>query len=181
MNRPTCSLLATLSFAASVAPSGLRADVTPGLVAPSLRPGVSTTTLAGTGRAGNDDGPGDRATFMLPTVVRYAADGTLYVVDTAGQRIRAISPAGVVTTVAGGGEPTPDGLAVAGAYRDGPAASARFADPTGLALGPDGALATQLPGLLQQGGDAARALRELADFLDRHPEALLRGRREAPR
>ena len=140
MNRRTCSLLATLSFAASVAPLGLRADVTPGLVAPSLRPGASTTTLAGTGRAGNDDGPGDRATFMLPTVVRYAADGTLYVVDTAGQRIRAISPAGVVTTVAGGGEPTPDGLAVAGGYRDGPAASARFDDPTGLALGPDGAL-----------------------------------------
>ena len=46
-------------------------------------------------------------------------------------------------------------------------------------LGPDGALATQLPGLLQQGSDAARSLRELADFLQRHPEALLNGRREA--
>jgi paraquat-inducible protein B len=46
-------------------------------------------------------------------------------------------------------------------------------------LGPDGALATQLPGLLQQVSDAARSLRELADFLQRHPEALLNGRREA--
>ena len=36
-------------------------------------------------------------------------------------------------------------------------------------LGPDGALATQLPGLLQQVRDAARSLRELADFLQRHP------------
>ena len=48
-------------------------------------------------------------------------------------------------------------------------------------LGPDGALATQLPGLLQQVSDAARSLRELADFLQRHPEALLNGRREASR
>jgi paraquat-inducible protein B len=46
-------------------------------------------------------------------------------------------------------------------------------------LGPDGALATQLPGLLQQVSDAARSLRELADFLQRHPESLLNGRREA--
>jgi paraquat-inducible protein B len=47
------------------------------------------------------------------------------------------------------------------------------------AIGPDSALASQLPGLLQQVSAAARAIRELADFLDRHPEALLRGRHEA--
>jgi paraquat-inducible protein B len=46
-------------------------------------------------------------------------------------------------------------------------------------MGPDSALATQLPGLLQQLNDAVRSVRELADFLDRHPEALLRGRHEA--
>jgi paraquat-inducible protein B len=46
-------------------------------------------------------------------------------------------------------------------------------------LGPDGALATQLPGLLQQVSEAARSLRELADYLQRHPEALLRGRQGA--
>ena len=50
----------------------------------------------------------------------------------------------------------------------------------GSTLGPDGALATQLPALLQQVSEAARSIRELADFLDRHPEALLRGRHEAP-
>ncbi len=47
------------------------------------------------------------------------------------------------------------------------------------AIGPDSALATELPGLLQQVSDAARSIHELADFLDRHPEALLRGRQEA--
>ncbi len=48
-------------------------------------------------------------------------------------------------------------------------------------LGPDGALATQLPQLLQQASDAARSIRELANFLERHPESLIRGRQEAPR
>jgi paraquat-inducible protein B len=47
------------------------------------------------------------------------------------------------------------------------------------AIGPDSALAGQLPGLLQQVTEAARSIRELADFLARHPEALLRGRHEA--
>jgi len=47
------------------------------------------------------------------------------------------------------------------------------------AIGPDSALASELPGLLQQMSEAARSIRELADFLDRHPEALLRGRHEA--
>jgi hypothetical protein len=99
-----------------------------------------TRTLAGTGAAGNADGPAARATFMLPTVVRYGPGGTLYILDTAGQRVRALSPGGTVTTVAGGGDPTSDGLAVAGGFADGPASAARFNDPTGLAVGSDGSL-----------------------------------------
>ncbi|HEY6457081.1 MAG TPA: MlaD family protein [Steroidobacteraceae bacterium] len=59
-------------------------------------------------------------------------------------------------------------------------AAQNAAQAAGSTLGPDGALATQLPALLQQVSDAARSIRELADFLDRHPEALLRGRHEAP-
>ncbi|HEX3836291.1 MAG TPA: MlaD family protein [Steroidobacteraceae bacterium] len=54
------------------------------------------------------------------------------------------------------------------------------AQSAGSTLGPDGALATQLPALLQQVSEAARSIRELADFLERHPESLLRGRHEAP-
>lgn len=37
--------------------------------------------------------------------------------------------------------------------------------------------ATDLPRLMRELTDAARSVRELADYLDRHPEALLRGRR----
>ncbi len=58
-------------------------------------------------------------------------------------------------------------------------AAQQAAQSAGSTLGPDGALATQLPGLMQQLSEAARSIRELADFLDRHPEALLRGRQEA--
>ena len=99
-----------------------------------------TRTLAGTGAAGNENGPAQHASFMLPTVVRYGSGGVLYVLDTAGQRVRAISPGGTVTTLAGGGNPTPDGLAVVGAFADGPGLQARFNDPTGLAVGSDGSL-----------------------------------------
>jgi len=44
-------------------------------------------------------------------------------------------------------------------------------------LGASGAQSADLPRLMQQLRDAARAVRELADYLNQHPDALLRGRR----
>jgi len=44
-------------------------------------------------------------------------------------------------------------------------------------LGANGPQSVDLPRLMRQLGDAARSVRELADYLDQHPEALLRGRR----
>jgi paraquat-inducible protein B len=41
---------------------------------------------------------------------------------------------------------------------------------------PDSVLDTELNNLLLQGGDAARSVRVLADYLERHPEALIRGK-----
>jgi paraquat-inducible protein B len=46
----------------------------------------------------------------------------------------------------------------------------------GTMIAPDSAMNTGLNILLQQGGDAARALRVLADYLERHPEALIHGK-----
>jgi paraquat-inducible protein B len=46
----------------------------------------------------------------------------------------------------------------------------------GTMIAPDSAMNAELNILLQQGGDAARALRILADYLERHPEALIRGK-----
>jgi len=43
-------------------------------------------------------------------------------------------------------------------------------------IAPDSALNAELNNMLQQGGDAAQALRVLLDYLERHPEALIRGK-----
>jgi hypothetical protein len=97
------------------------------------------TTLAGTGASGMSDGPAASATFLMPTGLARAADGTLYISDEAGQRIRTLS-GGVVRTIAGSGDLVPNGLSVKGGFRDGPALQAQFNRPTGLAIGPGGAL-----------------------------------------
>ena len=41
---------------------------------------------------------------------------------------------------------------------------------------PNSMLDAELNNMLQQGGEAARSLRVLADYLERHPEALIRGK-----
>lgn len=83
-------------------------------------------TLAGTGLPGLADGPGDGAQFNEPYDVAVDAAGTVYVADALNNRIRRISPQGVVTTLAGGGE--------SGDHADGPGALARFSFPSGLTV-----------------------------------------------
>lgn len=56
-------------------------------------------------------------------------------------------------------------------------AAQRAANAASSALGANGTENTDLPRLMRQLSEAARSIRELADYLDRHPEALLRGRR----
>jgi sugar lactone lactonase YvrE len=54
--------------------------------------GDAVTTLAGSGRHGTRDGPGEAADLVLPTGLAVAADGTIYVADTGNGAIRAIQP-----------------------------------------------------------------------------------------
>jgi hypothetical protein len=61
------------------------------------------TTLAGSGQSGSIDGTGTMATFTGPTGVAVGADGTVYVADNVSNKIRKITAAGVVTTLAGSG------------------------------------------------------------------------------
>ena len=87
------------------------------------------TTLAGSGQEGFADGPGADAVFSSPSGVAVRPDGTIVVADRFNNRIRLISPAGLVTTLAGSG---------AAGFADGSAAEARFMRPWGVAVGPDG-------------------------------------------
>jgi sugar lactone lactonase YvrE len=89
-----------------------------------ITPSRVVTTLAGTGNVGFADGAGTNARFNSPIGITFF-DGYLIVSDHGNCRIRKITLAGVVTTLAGRG---PCGLA------DGIGKDARFDDPSGLAF-----------------------------------------------
>ena len=79
------------------------------LLLASLSPPASdaawvTSTLAGSpGNYGKVNGAGTSATFYSPAGVAVAPSGTIYVADSQNYIIRAITPAGVVSTFAGDG------------------------------------------------------------------------------
>ena len=94
------------------------------------------TTVAGTGEEGfsGDGGQAAQARLSHPHGLAVSADGTIFVADTWNQRVRRVDGAtGVITTVAGSGE---EGFAGDGR----PAPAARFDDPIGVGLGPDGSV-----------------------------------------
>ena len=83
------------------------------------------TTLAGlAGVAGSADGKGISAFFNGPMGLALDGAGNLWVADTKNHTIRKVSPAGVVTTVAGS-------AGIAG-LADGTGSAARFSYPQGL-------------------------------------------------
>ena len=71
---------------------------------------------------------------------------------------------------------TPETRSLIKSLRATSAAARQTANAASAALGANGTQNTDLPRLMRQLNDAARSIRELADYLDRHPEALLRGR-----
>lgn len=81
-----------------------------------------------------DGGDALDAVFAGPRDVDVGPDGTVYIVDTGNHCVRAVSPAGVVYTVAGV-------CGVGGFDGDGgPATEALLDTPCGVAFDPDGAL-----------------------------------------
>lgn len=104
----------------------------------------NVTTVAGNGEIGMKDGAGSAATFYRPSHVVAAPDGTLYVADTLNHLIRSISPNGQVKTLNALStrliEVTPGQVVQAGDYLDGVLQTAKFNEPTGLALDSKGNL-----------------------------------------
>jgi sugar lactone lactonase YvrE len=92
-----------------------------------ISPSGVVTTLAGSpGQVGSSDGQGSAARFYYPQGLTLDAQGNVYVADSWNHTIRKVTPAGLVTTVAG----TPGH---AGAI-DGPSASALFDVPAAVAF-----------------------------------------------
>lgn len=121
---------ATFSF-----PSGLALDSSGNLyvadygnqVIRKISPGGIVSTLAGTaGDPGSADGVGAAARFKYPRDVAIDSSGNLYVADSGNHTIRRVSPAGLVTTIAGS-------AGAAGAV-DGSGNVARFNGPSGVGV-----------------------------------------------
>lgn len=89
--------------------------------------GGVVSTLAGlAGTSGSADGAGSAARFDLSYGVAVDAAGSIYVADTGNHTIRTITPAGVVSTLAGS-------AGVSGST-DGTGSAARFNDPVDVAV-----------------------------------------------
>jgi uncharacterized protein (TIGR03437 family) len=94
-----------------------------------ITPDGIVTDVAGTDHPGyvGDGGPALEAQLSTPQDVAVDAAGNLYVADYGNSRVRKVSPAGVITTVAGNGT---SGFSGDG----GPATSAQLGGPTALAI-----------------------------------------------
>lgn len=96
-----------------------------------IMPNGNVSTLAGSGQRGFADGPAGSAQFVGVEGLALDSQGTLYVADFSGERIRRVTQAGVVSTMAGTG--------VRGST-DGAANTAQFYGPTGIAFDAQGNL-----------------------------------------
>ena len=98
-----------------------------------IAPDGTVTTLAGSpGLPGSADGLGALARFNAPNGLAVIGSGAMYIADAQNHTIRFLAVDGTVTTYAGSaGNP---GLS------NGVGALARFNQPTGLALAPNGSL-----------------------------------------
>lgn len=116
-------------------PAGIAADLADNVYVADLNdctirkitPDGMVSTVAGTPEeTGGADGHGPSARFFYPTGIAADGAGNLYVADTYNHTIRKITPAGIVTTIAGEAEML--------GHADGKNSSARFNGPKGIAL-----------------------------------------------
>lgn len=101
-------------------------------IQPELDPPTSFRVAGDEGVAGYQDGFGTDALFDEPSGIAIDERGTLYVADACNHRIRAISPAGLVKTVAGSGATGCGNGSYGG--DNGPATSATLDTPRDIAV-----------------------------------------------
>jgi len=95
-----------------------------------ITPTGVVSTIAGSS-AGYADGQGTNASFLNPRGIAVDSSDNLYVADVLNNRIRKITPTGVVSTIAG----------TSGGYADGPGTTvAKFNNPSGIAVDSSGNL-----------------------------------------
>ncbi len=96
------------------------------------RPSGTFVPVAGNGTVGfsGDGGPATSAQLNYPAGITFGPDGTLYIADEFNGRIRAVSPAGIITTIAGNGGQTPW-------VADGTPALEASLSPTAMTFGSD--------------------------------------------
>ena len=90
-----------------------------------ITPDGIVSTFAGTGTIGSADGNGINASFHFPAGITIDADNNLIIADFGNNKIRRITPDGIVTTLAGTG--------VAGS-EEGTTMTAQFNGPTGVTI-----------------------------------------------
>jgi serine/threonine protein kinase, bacterial len=91
-----------------------------------ITPAGLVSTLAGASSKGFADSDGTSpALFNQPAAVAADSQGNVYVADFSNHSIRRITPAGVVSTIAGNGKP---------GYVDGAGQTAQFRNPSGIAV-----------------------------------------------
>ncbi|HUD47917.1 MAG TPA: hypothetical protein VMR33_13870 [Candidatus Baltobacteraceae bacterium] len=100
-----------------------------------VTPAGVVTTLAGGNGIGSADGAGSAASFWYPAGLAVDINGNVYVADSPNNEIRKVTPAGVVTTLAGLVIP-PGGAGEGNA--DGTGSGARFKGPTAVAVDTNG-------------------------------------------
>ncbi|MCA2964562.1 MAG: hypothetical protein INH40_11695 [Acidobacteriaceae bacterium] len=100
-----------------------------------ISPDGIITTLAGTGAAGfsGDGGPAAAARLNLPNALALDPVGNLYIADMGNHRIRRLSPDGIISTIAGTGQPGRGADNV-------PATESALRFPNSLAIHPSGDL-----------------------------------------
>lgn len=116
-----------------------------------ITPDGTVSTFAGAlGQPGSANGSGSQARFLAPSGLAVDGAGNVYVADQLNHLVRRITPAGVVSTLAGAAGQAGDA--------DGPAAAARLRNPAWITVSPSGDVF-----IVSDAGDTVRKITPAGD------------------